>query len=103
MNVQPICRPLAAVETQWLVFGLFDDSIEPPEAIKGTALGDLVGSLLDAKELSGGVGDTTLLPGAHPPASAGVLVVGLGAREKFGEGPAFTAGVAAAKRLAGKA
>ena len=46
--------------------------------------------------------DTTLLPGATTGAKLGVLLVGLGNRQRFAAGQAYTAGVAAAKRLASR-
>jgi leucyl aminopeptidase len=102
MDVQPILRPVDSLETEWLILGIFDDDSEPPSAVKGLALGDVIAGLLEAKELGGGVGDVTTLPGPHPPATSGVLVAGLGPRARFNAGAAFAAGVAAARRLSGK-
>lgn len=102
MNVQPIVRPLSVVESPWLILGIFEDNAAPPDSVKGSPLGDLIGRLLASKDLSGGLGETTVLPGPHAPASDGALVVGLGPRERFGAGAAFSAGVAASKRLAAK-
>lgn len=65
-------------------------------------MGDLVARLLSTKDLSGKLGETLVLPGALAPASAGVILTGLGPRERFGAREAFDVGVAVAKRLAGK-
>lgn len=102
MNIQSIRRPLSVLETPWLVVGLFDDGPEPPASTKDLPLGERLGRLLSAKEISGGLGETTVLHGPLAPAEEGVLVVGLGPRRAFGAGAAFSAGVAAAKRLASK-
>src|SRR4051794_11011462 len=81
MNVQSTRQPLSAVESQWLAVGIFEDSTEPPISLRDSALGELVGRLLSAKELSGSLGDSTPLLGPHAPATDGVLVFGLGKRE----------------------
>ncbi len=62
----------------------------------------MIGRLLASKDLAGGLGDLTPLLGPHAPATEGVLVFGLGPKERFDAGAAFTGGVAVAKRLAGK-
>ena len=103
MIVQPTAQPIAAVEARWLALGVFQDELSPPESVRGTPLGDLVERLLAAKELPGNVGDATPLLGLGGLAADYVLVFGLGKREKFEAGAAFSAGVAAGKWLAGKA
>lgn len=102
MNVQSISRSLSDLETPWLALGIFEDATEPPLAVRDLALGALIGRLLASKDLAGGLGDLTPLLGPHAPATEGVLVFGLGPKERFDAGAAFTAGVAVAKRLAGK-
>jgi len=102
MNVQSIRLPLRNLTTQWLAVGIFEEATEAPAAVQGTSLGELIGRLLAAKELSGSVGDLTPLLGPQAPATEGVLVFGLGKPDRFDAGAAFTAGVAVAKRLAGK-
>ncbi|MHC5538696.1 M17 family peptidase N-terminal domain-containing protein, partial [Singulisphaera rosea] len=77
MNIQSILRPLSALETPWLVVGVFDDGLEPPASTKELPLGERVGRLLSVKEISGGLGETTVLHGPLSPAEEGVLVVGL--------------------------
>ena len=103
MIVQPTVQPIAAVEARWLALGVFQDDLAPPESVRGTPLGELVERLLAAKELPGGLGDATPLLGLGGLAADFVLVFGLGKRERFHAGAAFSAGVAAGKWLAGKA
>jgi leucyl aminopeptidase len=102
MNVKSQVQPLAAVEAGWLVLGLFEGDTEPPAAVKGTPLGDLLERLLAGKDVAAGLGDTTPVLGPTGVAAGAVLAVGLGPRERFGAGAAFDAGVAAARKLAGK-
>src|SRR5262249_34984101 len=47
-------------------------------------------------------GETAALLGPQPPATEGVIVFGLGPRDRFDAGAAYAAGAAVAKRLAGK-
>lgn len=103
MNVQSISRPLSAIETPWLALGIFEDATEPPIAVRDLALGESIGRLLVSKDLTGGLGDLTPLLGPHAPATDGVLLFGLGPKERFDAAAAFAAGVAVGKRLAGKA
>ena len=103
MIVQPTVQPIAAVEARWLALGVFQDELAPPESVRGTPLGELVERLLAAKELPGSLGDATPLLGVGGLAADFVLVFGLGKRERFHAGAAFSAGVAAGKWLAGKA
>jgi leucyl aminopeptidase len=102
MNVQPLSRPIASIEADWLALGIFADEPEPPTAVRGTPLGDAIGLLLAAKELPGSVGDATPLLGLSGTTAGAVLVFGLGPRAAFDAGAAFAAGVAVSKRLAGK-
>jgi len=102
MNVQPIRTLLSQLDVEWLILGIFDEESAPPAASAGTPLGDGIGRLIGSKDVSGSLGDTTVLPGPNTGATQGVLIVGLGNRERFRAGEAFTAGVAAAKRLAGR-
>ncbi len=102
MNVQPTLSSLSELDAEWLILGIFDDEVTPPVAVAGSPLGDQVSRLIESKDVSGGLGDTLVLPGANTGAKRGVLLVGLGSRERFAAGGAFTAGVAAAKRLASK-
>jgi leucyl aminopeptidase len=102
MNVQPSSRPLAAVAAEWIALGVFEDQTDPPAAVRGTPLADLLSQLLNRKEVSGELGATTPVFGASGLEAGAVLVVGLGPREAFGAGEAHLAGVAVARKLSGK-
>jgi leucyl aminopeptidase len=102
MKIQSTSGPLTDVEAQWLVLCLFDNQTKPPDSIKETPLGDLVGRLLAEKEVPTGVGETTPLIGNQGLSAGSVLLVGLGPRERFDAGVAYATGVAIGRRLGGK-
>jgi len=102
MNVQPTHRPLAEVQAEWLAVGLFEDQAVPPSETRGTPLADLLTRLLAGKELPGELGASTPLHAVPGLAAGSVLAYGLGPREGFSASAAFSAGVAVAKKLAGK-
>ncbi|MCA1685743.1 MAG: leucyl aminopeptidase [Planctomycetia bacterium] len=102
MNVQPIRRQPAEVDAEWIALGVFEGQTEPPAAVRGTPLAELLALLLNNKDISGELGATTPLYGTWAMAAGAVLVFGLGPPEKFGAGEAYTAGVAVARRLSGK-
>ncbi|HEY2154665.1 MAG TPA: leucyl aminopeptidase, partial [Isosphaeraceae bacterium] len=89
-------------DAQWLAVPLFDDDTAPPASTVDSPLGAVLARLIEAKALGGGVGDVTPILGASDLGVEGVQAFGLGKREEFGAGAAFSAGVALAKRLAGK-
>ncbi len=89
-------------DAQWLAVPLCDDDTSPPASTRDTPLGPVLARLIEAKALAGGVGDVTPVLGAADLGVEGVQVLGLGKREKFAPGAAFWAGVALARRLAGK-
>jgi leucyl aminopeptidase len=102
MKIELIRRPWTEIAADYLALGVFDDPPEAPAAVRDTALGAVLGPLLAAKELGTGVGDTTPVFGLGTKAPCPVLVFGLGSRDRFDAGAAFTAGVAVAKRLGSK-
>jgi leucyl aminopeptidase len=102
MNLDSSTEALIPPESQWLAVPLFDDDVAPPPATRETPLGALLGRLLEAKLVPGGLGDQTPILGATDLGVAAVQAFGVGKRAKFGPGPAFSAGVALAKRLAAK-
>jgi leucyl aminopeptidase len=102
MIVRPLVQPIAQVEAQWLVIGLFDEEPNLPQALAGTPLADLIAGLLASKDISAGVGDAAPLYAVAGVAAKAVLVVGLGRRARLGASAAFDAGVAAARRLSSK-
>ena len=89
MNVQPIRRPLAAVEADVLAIGLFDGDAGLPAGLAGTPLAETLGRLIEAKDLPE-VGRRRR-PAARAWRDPGwrrgsVVVFGLGPREKFDAG-----------------
>src|SRR6516162_9847693 len=102
MNITPLRQPITTVEAQWLIVGLFENEMEVPEGLSGTAPGATIERLRAEKELTGALGELTpLFEPAGLPAGA-LLLVGLGPRREFDAGAAFSAGFTAAKRLAGR-
>jgi len=102
MNITALRQPIVSVRAQWLVLGIFEDDGETVAGLRGTDLEAKVRRLIGEKELSGSLGDLTLFYDVPGLAAPGLLLVGLGPRDRFDPGAAFAAGVALAKRLAGK-
>jgi leucyl aminopeptidase len=102
MKIELIRRLFTDVAADYLALGVFDEVLEVPAPLRETPLAAVLGRLLAAKELTTGVGDTTPLLGLGDLMAGPVLVFGLGPRARFDAGAAFSAGVAVAKRLAGK-
>ncbi|WP_165234194.1 leucyl aminopeptidase, partial [Aquisphaera insulae] len=103
MNIQVLRDPPARLAAPWIILPIFEDSPNPPTGASGTGLASLVSRLREQKELSGSVAELTSI---HEPAgfaADSALLVGLGSLEKLNPGAAFSAGYAAAKRLAGQA
>ena len=102
MIVEVLCRPLTGVEADWLAVGVFEDATEPPSALAGTPLADLVRRAVSEKELPACLGDLTPFYGVAGLTTPNVLVFGLGLRGEFGPRVAYEAGVAVSRRLAAK-
>ncbi len=102
MNISTSTDASAPADAQWLAVPVFDDDTAPPASTRDTPLGSVLARLVEAKALGGGLGDVTPILGASDLGVEGVQAFGLGKREKFGPAMAFSAGVALAKRLAGK-
>jgi leucyl aminopeptidase len=104
MKVQPIRSPLASLEVPILAIGLFDGDSPPPSSLQGTSLSETLSRLIEAKELSRSVGEVVPLLGlvSSGLAAKSVVVFGLGSRDKFDPGSAFSAGAALGKKLASK-
>lgn len=103
MNITLLRQSVADLKVQWLVMGLFENEVEPPDLLAGTGAGKVVRRLLSDKEATGTLGELTVL---HEPSgfeAEAILLVGLGPLARFDGGAAFSASVTAAKRLAGKA
>ena len=107
MNVQPIRRSIASLKADVLALGLFDGDDAPPEAVAGTSLAATLARLVEAKEGPKAVGEVAPLLGLSAAesglASALFFAFGLGKRDKFEPGQAYSAGVALARKLSGKA
>ena len=102
MKISLLRQPTQAVQTPWLVLGIFEDDAEHPQVGHGTALDAIVARLIGEKELTGSLGELTALYALPGVEASAVLLVGLGPRRRFDAGAAFSAGFALAKRLAGK-
>jgi leucyl aminopeptidase len=102
MRIRATSQPAAAIDATWLAIGLFDGEPEPPAALREGPAGDLLRRFVASKDLSGSLGDTFPVLGAHGLAAGGLLACGLGPREKFDAGAAFSAAVAVSRRLSGK-
>jgi leucyl aminopeptidase len=102
MNLTLLSRGLASVQAQWLVVGVFEDESDPPSAARGTALESRIARLSAEKELTGSLGEMLPLYDGHGLEAGSVLLVGLGSRNRFEPGSAYSAGFTLAKRLAAK-
>ena len=106
MNVQPTRRPLVSVEAETLALGLFDGDPAPPASLVGPALAATLARLVEGKDIPRGVGDVAPLLGLDGRdsglACGSVVAFGLGKRENFDAGSAYSAGVALGKRVSGR-
>ena len=102
MNITQLLQPLESVEAQWLVLGVFEDESEPPAELRGTALAQVVKRLIADKDVTGSIGELTPFYDVGGFKARAVLLVGLGARDRFDAGAAFSAGFAFSKRLSSK-
>jgi leucyl aminopeptidase len=102
MKIQLVAQPITEVASQWLIVGHFEDEGGLPPGVEGTSLAATLDRLRSTKDLTGSLGELTALHGPSGFAAGSVLLVGLGPRARFDPGAAFTAAVAASKRLAGK-
>ena len=102
MNITLLRQPLASVQAQWLVLGLFEDESEPPASLRGTALEEVVKRLIADKDVTGSLGELTPLYEVAEFAARSLMLVGLGSRDRFDSAAAFSAGFAFSKRLSNK-
>jgi leucyl aminopeptidase len=103
MRIQRVTQPPTEVKSDWLILGLFEEEAGLPGGIEGTGVAATIERLRSAKDVRGTLGELTVLHEPSGVAAGAVLLVGLGPRSRFDAGAAFTAAVAATKRLAGKA
>jgi leucyl aminopeptidase len=102
MTRRATAEPIPALDTPWLAVGLAEGEPDGPPELAGTGAGELVARLLARGDLGTGVGEVTIL---HEPSglqARSLALFGLGRREAIGPGPAYAAGMAVARRLAGK-
>lgn len=102
MNIQLLRRPIAEVGSQWLVVGLFEDEAGSPHGACLKGLEDTVRRLVADKDATGSLGEVSVVHDPPGLEAASALLVGLGPRGRFDAGAAFTAGVAASKRMAAR-
>lgn len=102
MTIQVRLDQPSTFPTDWLVLGLSANQTEPPWAIRDTAAGDVVSELLKRGDLGSGLGEVTPILGVSGLGAKALMVVGLGPKNEFRAGSAFGAGVAVARKLAGK-
>ena len=104
MQVKPTRGPLPSVSSDVLAIGLFEGDPGAPDSLCGTDLKELLGKLVEAKELSRSVGEVVTLHGLRNSglAATSVVVFGLGSREKFDAGTAYSAGVGLSKKLSAR-
>jgi leucyl aminopeptidase len=102
MQVRIQRQPLASLAADWLVVGVFEPAKDVPEELRSSPASDLILKLLAREEVSGGLGEMTPILGASGLEARAMLMVGLGPVDKFGPGPAFSAGVAIGRKLGGK-
>ena len=102
MNISLLRQPTQAVQTPWLVLGIFEDGAEHAQPAYGEPSDAIIARLAAEKELPGSPGELTALYEVSGLGASAVLLVGLGPRARFDPGAAFSAGFAVAKRLAGK-
>ncbi|HEV3167966.1 MAG TPA: leucyl aminopeptidase [Isosphaeraceae bacterium] len=102
MRIRSLVQDPVAVSATWLAIGLFENEPDPPAALGQASTAALLGRLIEAKDVGVSVGDVTPVLGASGLAAEGLLVFGLGPRDKLDAGAAFLAGVAVAKKLASK-
>jgi leucyl aminopeptidase len=102
MNTTLVRQALSEVPAQWVVLGIHENEAEPPAQVRGTALAEIITRLVTRKDFKGGLGDLVPLFDVPGLAAEAVLLVGLGARDRFDAGAAYSAGLALAKRLAGQ-
>ncbi len=97
MRVSAAIAPLQSVSSTWQAVGLHEGEPVPP----GFPFPEIVGPLLETKDLSGAIGEAVPLFGIGR-SGGSVLVFGLGPKGTFDAGAAFRAGVAVAKKLASR-
>ena len=102
MTIRIVRQASTSVASQWLVVGHFEKHGELAPELRETPAVAVCQRLIAQKDLSGSLGELTALHGIAGFEAGSILVVGLGAQGKLDARGAYTAGLALAKRLAGK-
>ena len=102
MTIRIIRQPLTTVDAPWVAAGIFDKEAALASDVRGTGVESLTARLLEEKEIKGSVGETVALYAPAGFRSPSLLLFGLGSKAKLDARAAFSAGVALAKRLAGR-
>lgn len=103
MKIELVEQAVAEVASRWLVIGTFEDETGTPAGLEGSAIAETIARLRQEKDVTGTPAELTVFHQPGGLAASGLLLVGLGPRARFDAGVAFTAAVAASKRLAARA
>ncbi len=103
MPIQAIQQNIAEIDADALVVGIYEDGSLPETAqqLDQVTAGGLQ-ALLEAKEVSGKAGETSVWLSPPGVTTRHVLLVGMGPQEQFAPPAAFRAAAVAAKQLASK-
>ncbi len=103
MRITSVDTDITRISGDALVVGLHSDTLLGPRLAQvNEACGGIVAELIASKEIKGKLAETTVLRFPRGLAARQLIVVGLGERDQFGQGPAGKAAGAAAKLLAAK-
>jgi leucyl aminopeptidase len=103
MDIKLIKQDIGEIQAQWLILAIFDDEGDAPsDYLRGSPIEAKLEQLATGKDLNGSLGEITPLYEVSGLGARSILLVGLGPRGRFDAGVAYTAGFAAAKRLAAK-
>lgn len=102
MNVKPIVGSLNEVEGECVAVGIFEKQSEPPVSLNDSPIGSKIVEWIAANDLTGNLGEVTLLHGVKGPMGGSLNLFGLGPNGTFGECAAFSAGVALGQRISAR-
>ena len=103
MQIQAIQQGISELEVDAAVVGIYEGGVLPEIAQQlDQATGGGLQALLEAKEIDGKLGDTTVWLSPNSIRTTHLLIVGLGPQEEFSPPSAFRVASIAAKKLAAK-
>lgn len=102
MRIRTTIEEAAATIADRLAVGIFDRFDPPAGVLARSSVLRTVESLIESKDMTGNLGETTPILGETDFKAGSLVLFGLGDRTKFGSGAAFSAGAAVGKRLAGR-